>query len=237
MKRHYNAHDDETGTEVGSIPSPAKKHRQKAENLTPSEPAADGTIAAATKPVFEQVTKEAFVGKFAVNLPGADVYYQPDTVDSETANTWFKELNRLDTSYATTPSLTVKYSNHDVMVHYPYPSLLQEIQAEVEKTLGVTFNHVMLNRYEDGTIYIGKHSDTAENKVIASLSLGAVRTFIMSPRKGFTVEKKSWPLANGSLLVMQGDTQKNWHHEIPKESKRTVKAGRISLTFRQLISS
>jgi alkylated DNA repair dioxygenase AlkB len=43
----------------------------------------------------------------------------------------------------------------------------------------------------------------------------------------------SLPLASGSLLVMQGQTQKLWKHEIPKEKK--VEEGRISLTFRQLV--
>ena len=40
-----------------------------------------------------------------------------------------------------------------------------EIQTRVEKAVGVTFNHVMLNRYEDGTVYIGKHSDHIDNLV------------------------------------------------------------------------
>lgn len=47
------------------------------------------------------------------------------------------------------------------------------------------------------------------------------------------VLRKKWILANGSLVVMQGDTQSHWKHEIPKEPK--VKEGRISLTFRQLV--
>lgn len=55
----------------------------------------------------------------------------------------------------------------------------------------------------------------------------------MTPRKGCPGEKLKWTLENGSLLVMQGDTQLNWKHEIPKEP--TVKDGRISLTFRQLV--
>lgn len=54
----------------------------------------------------------------------------------------------------------------------------------------------------------------------------------MSPRKGVKGTKISWVLANGSLIVMQGDTQKNWYHEIPKE--KAITTGRISLTFRQL---
>jgi hypothetical protein len=44
---------------------------------------------------------------------------------------------------------------------------------------------------------------------------------------------KKWLLENGSLVVMQGETQAKWKHQIPKEAK--VKDSRISLTFRQLV--
>lgn len=46
------------------------------------------------------------------------------------------------------------------------------------------------------------------------------------------VYERKWKLSPGSLVVMQGDTQKRWKHEIPRE--KGVKAGRVSLTFRQL---
>lgn len=36
--------------------------------------------------------------------------------------------------------------------------------------------------YEDGSVYIGRHSDTAENKVIAAVSLGSPRTLVFTPR-------------------------------------------------------
>lgn len=81
--------------------------------------------------------------------------------------------------------------------------------------------------------------------VIASLSLGAPRTFHMthSPLArsatsttsvdSAQLKSKRWVLENGSLVVQQGRTQEFWKHEIPKEGK--VKEGRISLTFRQLV--
>jgi len=47
---------------------------------------------------------------------------------------------------------------------YEYPPVLRDIQDQVEKRLGVTFNHVMMNLYEDGTVYIGNHRDNIENK-------------------------------------------------------------------------
>ncbi|KAG9016095.1 hypothetical protein FRB93_011569 [Tulasnella sp. JGI-2019a] len=236
MKRRNNTiAKDDASDQVETLPGPAKRVKRKAVPRTPEPTAKEGAAVIADEPVFEEVTNEAFVQQYAINLAGADVYYQPNTVDSETANRWYEELNKLDTWYH--PELKVYgktvTQSRAIAAYATTPSLI-EIQAKVEEVLDVTFNHVLLNRYEDGSIYIGKHSDTPENKVIASLSLGAERTFIMTPRKGFTAETKSWPLANGSLLVMQGDTQKNWHHEIPKESKKTVKGGRISLTFRQL---
>lgn len=66
-------------------------------------------------------------------------------------------------------------------MHSPYSPVLQEIQSKVVEKLGMGpkdgdedswkagFNHVMLNRYEDGSVYIGKHNDTKHNKVISGL--------------------------------------------------------------------
>ncbi|GLB37902.1 putative 2OG-Fe(II) oxygenase superfamily protein [Lyophyllum shimeji] len=220
------------------------------------------------------------------DMPDAEVFYVPRFVDEAVAEEWYLALLELDSwyrpklkvygreitqsrkiaAYATEPTITLKYSGQLVDMKYEYPPLLRRIQDEVEERLGVKFNHVMLNLYEDGSVYIGNHRDNLENRVIASVSLGAPRTFIMThdapkhskatsspPTKRLrgsipsssptsaeattgstaTVHKKRWTLEPGSLVVMQGDTQKFWKHEIPKEFK--VKDGRISLTFRQLV--
>ncbi|KAF9455388.1 hypothetical protein BDZ94DRAFT_1230930 [Collybia nuda] len=218
------------------------------------------------------------------DMPDAEVFYVPDFISKEVASEWYTGLIDLESwyrpklkvygkevtqsrkiaAYATEPKLTLKYSGQLVNMYYEYPPLLRHIQNEVEKKLGVKFNHVMLNLYEDGQIYIGNHRDNIENRVIASVSLGAPRTFIMThnsakparasapkaratrkkgaggapddddvPSDPLPIPKKRWTLDSGSLVVMQGDTQKYWKHEIPKEPK--VKEGRISLTFRQLV--
>ncbi|KAL1413588.1 hypothetical protein Q8F55_001363 [Vanrija albida] len=198
---------------------------------------------------------------------GADVYYNPSFIPQEEADQWYDQLIALETYnptltvygktitqsravavYATTPGTSFKYSGAEIDVHYPLPPALRAMASRVEDALGVQFNHVMLNRYDDGGVYIGRHSDTRDNVIVASLSVGAERTFVMTPRlppkaSGIVVspersaelavrQTKRWSLANGSLLVMQGMTQDFWKHEIPKEPK--VKHGRISLTFRQL---
>ncbi|WVF71635.1 hypothetical protein IAT40_006443 [Kwoniella sp. CBS 6097] len=227
---------------------------------------------------FQQVSRLEFVDRWNIDLGyGADVYYQPNFLSVQEAGEWYDELLGLDTyqptlkmygrsfpqsrqiaAYSTTPSATLSYSGSKITMHYPFPPILAEIRQRLEGELGVRFNHVMLNRYDDGSVYIGKHSDNLNNLVIASVSVGAERTFIMSPRipskahnrnrkftKGTDNEDDlneemlkgrknvKWVLGNGSLVVMQGRTQEYWKHEIPKEP--SVKGGRISLTFRQLV--
>ncbi|KZT54972.1 hypothetical protein CALCODRAFT_437771 [Calocera cornea HHB12733] len=201
----------------------------------------------------EQVTKEDFVSQYLLpNMPGGEVYYMPTFVDHPTSERWYRALDALDTwyhptlkvhgktltqsrsiaAYSASPDLVVKYSGTTVVMHHPYPDVLLEIQEALQAVLGVEFNHVMLNRYEDGGVSIGRHSDTLENKVIASISLGAERQFILRPREKSAAEPVKLRPADGSLLVMQGDTQVNWKHEIPRET--SIKRGRISLTFRQI---
>ncbi|EST09785.1 Alpha-ketoglutarate-dependent dioxygenase AlkB-like protein [Kalmanozyma brasiliensis GHG001] len=216
---------------------------------------------------FHQVTRPDFCSTYAItDLPDADIYYKPDFIPRRLAEEWRSQLDRLPewyrpklkvygreitqsreiAAYATAPGLHLKYSGHPVELHAPFPPLLNHIASLLSSPdcLGeeVRFNHCMLNRYDDGSIYIGKHADNIENKVIVTVSLGADRSWIMqrkSPRKkagaasDTEMVKKRWTLAGGSLLVMQGQTQKFYTHEIPKELK--VKTPRISITFRQLV--
>lgn len=83
----------------------------------------------------------------------------------------------------------------------------------------------MLNRYDDGSVHIGKHRDNKENKIIAAVSIGAERDFIMThdrygkepedaDNKDGKVMRKRWTLGDGSLVLMAGQTQTFWKHEI-----------------------
>jgi len=94
------------------------------------------------------------------------------------------------------------------------------------------FNTVLANLYRDGNDSMGAHSDDERelgvDPVIASLTLGAPRTFRM--RHCATGQKVEVALEPGSLLVMSGPMQHFWTHEIPK-TKRPV-GERINLTYR-----
>ena len=66
--------------------------------------------------------------------------------------------------------------------------------------------------------------------VIASVSLGAERLFRLKAQNGTIVFTEKLP--PGSLLIMAGQTQKNFKHEVPKEP--AVAEPRINLTFRHI---
>lgn len=58
-------------------------------------------------------------------------------------------------AYSTVPDATLKYSGSTIVMNYPFPPVLETIRTRLESELGVKFNHVMLNRYDDGSVYIG----------------------------------------------------------------------------------
>jgi len=114
-----------------------------------------------------------------------------------------------------------------------HPQLL-ELQQRLQYRLGVAFNSVLANAYRDGRDSMGWHSDDEKElgaePVIASISLGADRRFLVRSKKGSALA--SLQLEHGSLLVMRGRSQKDYRHSVPKTTKPV--GLRINLTFRQV---
>lgn len=115
---------------------------------------------------------------------------------------------------------------------------LLEVRDLLQSFLGYNFNSVLANYYEDGSKYVGWHADdetglgpTPANVVIAAVSFGGPRAFGLKHRtKGIAhlVEPQC-----GSLLVMEGSTQRHWVHRIAKTAKKVN--ARLSLTFRVVV--
>lgn len=124
------------------------------------------------------------------------------------------------------------YSNI-VMQPHRWNPLLTFIKEEIEKVSGVTFTTVLLNYYRDGKDSNGWHADNEKelgtNPVIASVSFGAERFFHLQYNLDKNIKQKIL-LEHGSLLLMQGQTQHFWKHQIPKTAKPI--GPRINLTFR-----
>lgn len=112
---------------------------------------------------------------------------------------------------------------------------LLSLKAAAEMLSGVACNSCLLNLYHDGSEGMGWHSDDERSlqpgAPILSLSFGAVRKFSFRHKR--TKETVSVVLEKGSLLIMGGETQKHWHHQLPKTSK--VSSPRVNLTFRTMI--
>lgn len=96
------------------------------------------------------------------------------------------------------------------------------------------YNSVLLNFYRHGNHKVGWHSDDepelGKTPTIASVSLGAERRFDLQHKE--TKEKIQIHLNSGSLLIMGGELQKYWKHQIPAQKK--IEGGRINLTFRKV---
>jgi len=114
----------------------------------------------------------------------------------------------------------------------PLTPLLSQLRATVEELTGHRYNSVLLNYYRDGQDSMGMHSDDEPElgpaPAIASLSLGATRTFIL--RHKTSKRSVKLDLTDGSLLLMAGALQTHWLHGINKTSKSTNP--RLNLTFR-----
>lgn len=118
----------------------------------------------------------------------------------------------------------------------PWTPTLLQIKERIEEISTVQFNSVLLNLYRHGNDGISWHTDAepelGKNPVIASVSFGGTRRFMFRHRKNQNL-KTEVELTHGSLLLMAGETQHFWQHQIPKTSRKVEP--RINLTFRLII--
>lgn len=138
------------------------------------------------------------------------------------------------------PRLTAWYGNNDKPYSFsgitlqplPWTSEIFTIKCKIEPIAKTEFNSVLLNLYRDGNDSISWHTDAEKelgiNPIIASVNFGATRKFQLRHIK--TKEKLEIELTHGSLLIMQGELQHFWQHQVPKTSKPVGE--RINLTFR-----
>ena len=122
--------------------------------------------------------------------------------------------------------------------HCPGRQALLDIKSRVEAVAGTDFNSVLLNYYRNHRDSMGLHSDDepelGARPILASLSLGEERTFILKHKRDKALKPVRLKLASGSLLLMKGDTQRYWKHGIDKETRPC--GPRVNLTFRRILT-
>jgi alkylated DNA repair dioxygenase AlkB len=113
---------------------------------------------------------------------------------------------------------------------------LSRMRETVQEFAGEQFNSVLLNYYRDHRDSMGFHSDDEKElgptPIIASVSLGATRTFVLKHKTRPELKPLRLQLTPASLLLMKGQTQKNWKHGIDKQAKPC--GPRVNLTFRRI---
>ena len=192
-----------------------------------------------------------FNQKIDLNLPNSSIVYYPEFFNAEKSNIYFKSLlesikwQQDDiTVFGKThkqPRLTALYANNNepysysniTMIPHIFSKELLDIKSKVETIVNTNFTTCLLNLYRTGQDSNGWHADNekelGKNPIIVSVSFGAERLFKLKHRQDKTL-KKDLILENGSLLIMKGETQHHWLHQIPKTKKEVGK--RINLTFR-----
>ena len=186
-------------------------------------------------------------------LPDAEASLDPHWLVPEAADGLFAALRdgiawethriRLFGREVDSPRLSCWIGDPDAVYRYsgtrfeprPWPWLLRPIRGRLAHEHGVVFNSVLANLYRDGRDSMGWHSDDEPElgpaPVIASISLGAARRFVLKHRRE-PDRKLALELGHGSLLVMAGATQRNYRHALPRTARPVGE--RINLTFRQV---
>ena len=182
-----------------------------------------------------------------------ECWFDENFLELEEASTFFDKLSietdwiqpqiRMFGKWVDQPRLIAWQSSEGLSYSYsgitltasPYSDLVDAIARKIEIKTGLTFNSVLINYYRDGKDSMGWHADNepelGENPMIASLSLGSARDFVLKHNQRSDL-KKVFSLNSGSLLLMGKGIQKNWKHALPK---RAHAGPRINLTFRRIL--
>jgi alkylated DNA repair dioxygenase AlkB len=187
------------------------------------------------------------------SLPQAELEYFPHFLNTEKANflfekllkevSWQQQNIKLFGKEIPQPRLTAFFAEKGISYTYSglqlkpetFSSEILDLKQQTEEVSGFEFNTCLANLYRDGNDSMGWHADDEQvlgkNPVIASISLGGVRSFQFKHKTNKNLKEKI-ELQHGSLLIMKGSMQHYWKHQLPKTKKEV--SPRINLTFRKI---
>ena len=184
--------------------------------------------------------------QFCINSLRGRVWYMVDFVNFQDRNELFHELIKPDTQvkFELSKKKGYAYSKFEFQADI-WPESMARICKRVNHLCGTTFNSCVVHMYRDGKDHMVWHSDVpevlGEGGKVATVSLGGSRRMIFkavssSCRMSSTVSR-DLPLiqqivGDGSLIVMEGQTQRYYLHCIPKTTK--IVGTTISMTFRKI---
>jgi len=160
---------------------------------------------------------------------------------------WQQDIINIHGRQIPIPRLNAWYGDTNATYHYsglhfkprPWFAELEALKQTAEKLAKTRFNSVLANLYRSGQDSVAWHSDDetelGKNPIIASLSFGAERDFVLKHKYDTSLKPLRLKLPEGSVLIMAGETQHYWLHQIPK-TRKSIEA-RINLTFRWVMEN
>ena len=146
---------------------------------------------------------------------------------------WRAEKRHMYDRVVDVPRLLCFYGADEPLPDPALTAARQALDAHYEAELGEPFRTAGLCLYRDGRDSVAWHGDTIgrgsrEDTMVAILSLGAPRAFLLRPRGGGPSLR--YEVGHGDLLVMGGSCQRTWEHAVPKTAQSV--GPRLSVQFR-----
>ncbi len=189
-----------------------------------------------------------------ISIPDGEIFLVPHFFNQEESDSlfatlhqeiqWRQDFIKMYGKSIPLPRLTAWYGEEGKSYTYskiqmnptPWTNSLLKIKSRIEKLVEVELNSVLINLYRDGKDSVAWHSDDEPElgnmPVIVSVSFGGARRFVLKHKHNKNLGKVALKLSHGSLLVMKGNTQAAWQHQVPKTAKKV--APRINLTYRKI---
>ncbi len=146
---------------------------------------------------------------------------------------WQAERRQMYERVVDVPRLLSFYGEQQQLPHPQLTEARDALSAHYATELGEPFRTAGLCLYRGGRDSVAWHGDTigrgrSEDTMVAIVSLGSPRAFLLRPRGGGAVLRHQ--LGHGDLIVMGGSCQRTWEHAVPKTNKAV--GPRISVQFR-----
>ena len=170
--------------------------------------------------------------KFSRSCPGVDDRELFAHLNKLPKGVWWKAGSRVRCAFG--DKGTYLRGGNTTSVAKIWTPYLEKVRDHLQKFTHKKFNFVLINKYTGADSYIKYHSDSETNSepLIVSLSVGGTRDFLMCNKADRRAYKIS--LNSGSVLVMDGKTNKNYWHAVPHGKGAEKDIVRYNLTFRQV---
>jgi alkylated DNA repair dioxygenase AlkB len=177
---------------------------------------------------------------------------------------WHAERRPMYDRVVDVPRLLCHYAEGEPLPHPALEAVRDALNARYEPELGEPLVSAGLCLYRDGADSVAWHGDTigrgrTTDTVVAIVSLGSPREFLLRPRGGGavaraiagaelpaprvqerTTDARARPVSasgtirhtlhHGDLVVMGGSCQRTWEHAVPKTARSV--GPRVSIQFR-----